>query len=655
MDIMVEAGYGSDQSEFYVPLYYPLYIKLQTVQSESNIREHEVISCHAMYEDINSYMTTIKKELNFETYLGLQLYKEFCLYRKEDTYSNDNYTSDGLNNVEILEKAKEFLDVAKKEVIKSGTPQHSISTTLDNLFSIAEFAPIRNKMQLGNFIRVRIGNNLYRLRLVSINGQSSDTNSISVTFSDVINVNGIMSDVQDILSSAKSMATSYNYVAQQASKGEEANNTFSDFIKNGLTSALTTISNNNHEEVALTEQGLWCREYDDVTDSYSPKQFRATHNILAYTDDNWVTSRAALGEHEYYYIYYDDSDKKHEGKNIGYGLTADAVTAGIVNGCNVYGSQIVSGKIYSTNYTGNSGVKIDLDNEEVYFGNSLVYKDKKLQLGSDISITWGQVSDRPTNVSQFNNDSGYQNASQVTTITEDTIKTTNIVAQNLHVNSANIDGQLSASQINTSGLIAENISSATITGKTINGGTIIGTIINNGNGTFSVNDSGYLSSSSGIIGGWNINSTDLYTGNTGMSSSDGKFAIWAGESNGKYGTSESNAVFKVGHNGALYASNAHISGEITATSGTIGGCSISNNLLQIDAGRIISGTINADRINVDNLFAKTSVHSAALSSSAIYAGEYYLCNATSYGGTVQLVKKAVKDTSGNTIYVLGWS
>jgi len=47
--------------------------------------------------------------------------------------------------------------------------------------------------------------------------------------------------------------------------------------------------------------------------------------------------------------------------------------------------------------------------------------------------------------------------------------------------------------------------------------------------------------------------------------------------------------FCVTEEGALYASNAHITGEITANSGTIGGFTISNN-------RLLSGTYswNAD-------------------------------------------------------------
>lgn len=110
--------------------------------------------------------------------------------------------------------------------------------------------------------------------------------------------------------------------------------------------------------------------------------------------------------------------------------------------------------------------------------------------------------------------------------------------------------------------------------------------------------SGRIVSGSGKIGNWNIGTDSLYVPNkTGISSNTGKFAFWAGESNNKNGASDTNAVFRVGHNGVLIATNANISGNITATSGTIGGCSISNGKLIVPSANI-SGTLNASQIRV---------------------------------------------------------
>lgn len=107
--------------------------------------------------------------------------------------------------------------------------------------------------------------------------------------------------------------------------------------------------------------------------------------------------------------------------------------------------------------------------------------------------------------------------------------------------------------------------------------------------------SGRIVSSSGKIGNWNIGTDSLYIPNrTGISSNTNKWAFWAGESNNKNGASDTNAVFKVGHNGALVATNVAINGHVTATSGRIGNCSIEN-------GRLVLG----DTMNYANLNANT--------------------------------------------------
>ena len=89
-----------------------------------------------------------------------------------------------------------------------------------------------------------------------------------------------------------------------------------------------------------------------------------------------------------------------------------------------------------------SADRIDAANLQIAAGNVT----GTLTIGQ-LPSTVAEESDIPTNVSQLTNDSGFQTASQVTTITENTISTTNVVAQNLQVKAANIDGTLTIGQL----------------------------------------------------------------------------------------------------------------------------------------------------------------------------------------------------------------
>lgn len=99
--------------------------------------------------------------------------------------------------------------------------------------------------------------------------------------------------------------------------------------------------------------------------------------------------------------------------------------------------------------------------------------------------------------------------------------------------------------------------------------------------------SGTLVSSSGKIGGFSLSENSIQNGSWGQSGSvlmctgtNSYASIGGSDSTNGWCFTASN-TFGVTNTGALYASNATIAGNITATSGKIGGCNISNGVLSI--------------------------------------------------------------------------
>ena len=385
-----EAG---SEGNLYEKLYLPYYNKLKAIEAEMKIREDEISIILGVYDtdgnliidglqtNIEDCRNKIQASLDFKSYLGENLWLDLCAYRREDTYSNDNYISDGLNNAELFKKAQEFYEVAENEIYKSAELQHSISTTLKNLLAIEKFKPLVDSFSVGNWIRVQIDNEIYKLRLLEYNIDFGSFERIPVEFSDVTKVKNGITDVEDILSQASSMATSYDSIKRQADKGNDARGTIDEWLTAGLNSALVRIQNNNNEDITFDRNGLLGRSYDDITETYSPEQFRLTHNIMAYTTDNWETVSAALGKHE-----YTKWNNNQWVKDIDYGLSAKFVTAGYVTG-----SQIIGGEIVSSNYkSGKSGTYFDLINGDFEIaGGNIVYDtgDKALTL-RNVTIEW---------------------------------------------------------------------------------------------------------------------------------------------------------------------------------------------------------------------------------------------------------------------------
>lgn len=533
IDILIEQGVGNGdtwgdteegaESNLYEKLYVPYYNKLMAIEAEISVRENEIAIISGVYDldgklineglkaNIEKCVSDIQSILNFEKYLGNDLWLEFCSYRREDKYSNDNYVSDGLNNAELFKRALEFFEVAENEIYKASELQCSISTTLNNLLAIPKFKSLVKSFKTGNWIRVQIDDKIYKLRLIEYSIDYGDFNNINVDFSDVTKIKNGITDLQDVISQSSSMATSYSSVQRQAKQGDAAQETIDKWISGGLNSALVQIQSNDTEDITFTKNGLLCRSYDDITESYSPEQLKLTHNIMAYTDDNWETVRQAIGKHDY--VLFDKNENRFI-ETTGYGMNADFVTAGVVSG-----SQIIGGDIYSDNYskTDNTGSYLNLrDGTFSFGGGSLRFEGGKLLISSpDIpttdtiteineqylkttsvyaenlqinsanitgSLTIGQlpdgianIGDIPTKVSQLTNDSGYQTETGVTTIVGGVVTTDYVNA--LGIKAGSVD--------------AENITGTTITGKSINGGYLL---IGNKNNTYAeIAESGILS------------------------------------------------------------------------------------------------------------------------------------------------------------------
>lgn len=342
LDLLIEQGVADKETwanknpDLYTILYLGYYDKLMALHDEIKVREAEIAIVVGIYDTdgdlqtegiqtlIEKEKTQIQDALNMEKYLGTELWLEFISYRREDTYSNDNYISDGLDNGELFNRALEFIEVAKKEIFKSATLQHSLSASLKNLLVMKEFEPIIDKFAVGNWIRVKVDDEVYRLRLISYSIDFDDLDNISIEFSDVKRCVDGVTDSEDILSQAASMATTYDAVTRQASQGNKSKKQLEDWVTKGLAlTKMKIIDSADNQNITWDSHGLLCREYLPITDDYSDKQLKIINRGLYLTDDNWLTSKAGIGD---FTFYNPESGKMEEA----YGVIADTLIGNLI-------------------------------------------------------------------------------------------------------------------------------------------------------------------------------------------------------------------------------------------------------------------------------------------------------------------------------------
>lgn len=600
-NILVEQGvanngqsHGSGTSDPYTQIYIPYKNKVDAVAQEIETRREDLdkvigkrddnnnITSDGMQTVIEKARKNIQDNLDLETYLGSTLWKEFCSFRRDDEYSNNNYISDGLNNAEMFDNALKFVETASNELYKSAELQHSITSTLRNLLYNEKFEPLLDYFEVGNWLRIKVDDNIFKLRLLEYDIDFDSFDNIFVKFSDVTKIKDGISDVQDILNKSSSMASSYNSVKRQAEKGNLTNKIVDTWFEDGLNATNTRIIGGaDNQTQTWDDKGMLFRRYDSVTDSYDPTQMKIINSTLAVTDDNWQTVKTAVGQ--FYYIDPADGNTK-----MGYGINGEVVIGKLI-----LGQQL---GIYNSGNTlkfDRNGLSVENSTNRVLIdpSDSQLFKVQKKNGNNWDNAIWmdnsgnanfsGAIQAKSGKIGNMNITSTANNG---TTAQGGHFYQNSVYAHTVD-NDNNYEYEVGFKGDVSPGYLAYYVGRIPINGAWVNDDAHREWMfyVNHAGKLYAQNAEivGKVVSSSGKVGNWNIGSSStvlaqkgsLYYGTFGSSGSI--YLIPSGSTAsttiaGRAGTDwvmTAGANFGVSKSGGLYAADAHITGTITGSSG----------------------------------------------------------------------------------------
>lgn len=490
--------------------FYGLYSKrLSYIASEINLRDTQIKIVTRIFEMLRTIQLQEQENLNFRSYLGKDLWKVFCSYRREDSYQNTNYISDNLTNSEIIDKTEELLDAAKKELFKAGNMQFDVTANLNNLLALPEFYSLSDDFEVGNWIHLMVNETVYPLRLLSYELHFDDLATIPVEFSTLVKTSDGTSDLKSVIDSAVSIAGSYPSFKQQMKSNTAASEYVKDWVQNGLDATNTKLVNDTlTQDIVIDSNGILCRAFDDIENDYDRHQIKINRNALYFTNDDWNSIYSAIGK----YYYTDPITKKEK---TAYGVIAESIVGKFILGENlgIYnnesesslsfdanGLMVTNGKnsfIVNPNADNNTGLLQILkgDNKQFYINSN-----GDVCLSGSINIGNGNF-----HVDTFGN-----------IVSKGTINLANGGITYNPTDGLNITGKITATNgtfngtVNaTGGTFSNTITcNGTISGGTLSGSSISGGSINIGNHNFTVNTSGALSAKNAAITG-TVNATTM--------------------------------------------------------------------------------------------------------------------------------------------------
>ena len=237
IEMLTSIGADNEDNDAY-PVYELTIGKLEIVADELAVRESEVetvdfkdsTTCMTalLWDMISDAINTMKLENN----LTASQWVELNAFRREQDFSNDNYVStsfrrkfdytdsnfisDSLSNAELIKRAYEFLLQAEYKIKENNKYSYNISTTLQNLLVIDEFAALRTNFQVGNWIRIMdSNNNLFKLRLIDYEIDFENLDNLTVNFADISLDNGIVNKMRKSMTKTQEVVNNFGKTTNQ--------------------------------------------------------------------------------------------------------------------------------------------------------------------------------------------------------------------------------------------------------------------------------------------------------------------------------------------------------------------------------------------------------------------------------------------------------
>lgn len=253
--------------------------------------------------DAINHVLEIRSSEKKPYFLDDELFAELLSYKREQVYSNSNYISEGLTDEEVIQQATELQEKAKRELARACMPQYTITASVASILALEpyDFLGVDYNTDLANFainnyVRVKFDDDIYKLRIASIELTYPMSDKISVSFTNAERYeNGFSSDIASILSQAQSMATNFDAVSNQSEKGVVANNLFDKIKQQGLDTSLMAVNGGRNQDVVIDDKGILLRELNEYTNEYDPHQTKMVSNNIVMTDDNWQHAKLAIG------------------------------------------------------------------------------------------------------------------------------------------------------------------------------------------------------------------------------------------------------------------------------------------------------------------------------------------------------------------------
>ena len=334
----IEAGWSNTDNNNY-GYYYPVMLYINSIESAITRRDNVIKNYESQQSAFQNSNVEISNDLLMANNFTEGQLVRLSAFLREDELHLEDIVETSLDDISSSFKLQQdAMESGRIELQKLCQPQLQFTMSMANIYALPEFEPIIDQFQLGKVIKVSLRPDyIKQSRLMQVNLNFDDFSDFSCEFGELtslINQSDIHADLlSQAISAGKSVATNSSYWT----RGSDVATATDLKIQQGLLDATTQIkSMDGSQGIVIDKSGILLQKIN-TDGSVDPHQTRLVNNMILMTDDNWQTSRSGLGQ-----FIIDNTEM--------YGLIAEAVISGYIEGSDIVGGTIKIGKQQDGSY-----------------------------------------------------------------------------------------------------------------------------------------------------------------------------------------------------------------------------------------------------------------------------------------------------------------
>lgn len=295
-----------------------------TDEQNENIQA-EIDNTLTQMTDISNQCNILKFMINKDSSGALS--QELACYWIEGSYENNNLAVlDTTTMADAISLAKELMNNGEEQLKKVSQPKYSFTISTQDFTKIKDFKKFAYQLELGKTITVEKSDGLlFSPAVTEISLNLEEPDNFSLVFSSSATLNGNEFTFADMIAESNQAIKEVKANWQDLVDYSKNKTKITSLIVNPLDRTLRYGQDKmSRQEFIVDNTGILGRRYaDESKTTFVDEQIRIINNLILFTDDNWKSTKTALGR-----IFYEQDGQTKSA----YGLIAETLVGSLIMG-----------------------------------------------------------------------------------------------------------------------------------------------------------------------------------------------------------------------------------------------------------------------------------------------------------------------------------